>query len=164
MSDEPKIGPEAILKIFIDQNFHHDRLIWSQLQTLIALQAATVAGAYVTRGSSLSVLAIGIGALFLVLLYLYIERLRECRDTNMGYADDLIKLYADDGVKNILGEVEGHRLRLYKPMPRKKWIAWQEGNLFPSVRGHALLIAAFAGFLLMDFMALVIFPFMSKPI
>lgn len=157
--DKPVIGPEAIIKIFVDQHFHNDRLIWSQLQTLIALQAATIAGAYVARGSSLSVLAVVLGIFFLALLYLYIERLRQCRDASMPLVDRLIDLYADEGVKGVLGEVGGHRLRLYAPLPAL--MVWRSKRLL--VNGHALLISAFVMFLLMDILALVIFPCMSRP-
>jgi hypothetical protein len=43
------IGPDVLLKIYADQYFHHDRLMWGQLQTLIALQGATLVGGFVTR-------------------------------------------------------------------------------------------------------------------
>jgi hypothetical protein len=150
------IGAEAMLKILIDVNTHNDRLIWNQLQTMIALEGATLTGGYLLRGTVLSGFVILLGIAFLVLLYLYVERLRENRDMNMPIVDRLIESYATAKLKNILGAVEGRRLRLSAPIPQGKHIFWTGPRR--SVKGQTLLSIAFMLFALADLVALALFP------
>ncbi|HXY99469.1 MAG TPA: hypothetical protein VEI03_05685 [Stellaceae bacterium] len=152
------IGPDVLLRIYSDQYFHHDRLIWGQLQTLIALQGAILVGGFATQGSRLSVCIIIAGLVFLAILYLYVERVKACRDANMKAADKLIEKYADHEVQKIIGvNSQGHRLRFYAQLPPGKWFIWKMEDLRPLVSGYALLVAIFVLLFAIDVIALARF-------
>jgi len=61
LHESGKIGPDTILKIIVNLNLHLDRIIWAQIQTLIALEGAVLGAAYVTRGSSVSIAVLFVG-------------------------------------------------------------------------------------------------------
>jgi hypothetical protein len=156
----PTIGPETVLKILVDFNLHQDRLIWSQLQTMIALQGATLAGGYALRGTSLSVIVVLLGVAFLAFLYLYIERLRKNRDINMPVVDKLINRFGENTLKEILGEVNGRWLKFSSPLPEDRRFYWDGSRL--SVRGHTLLQGAFVLFAVADIVAVALFPCLPR--
>jgi hypothetical protein len=148
------ISPDAFLKIIADLNLHLDRVIWSQIQTLIALEGAVLGAGYATRGSSVSIFVVVTGFIFLSLLYLFVERLRDNRDVNMPLADKLIELYADSELKNLIGvEDIGRRLRFARHLPNGKWMIWSPDHV-PLVTGTWLFRLAFGSFLVLDLVAL----------
>lgn len=165
------IGAEALLKILVDLNLHNDRLIWSQFQTLIALQGATLIGGYQLRGTLLSSAVVSLGIVFLVLLYLFIERVQQNRDVNMPLVDDLLRKYPDSELNTLMeladrqlkafGKEKEYRLRFSAPLPNGKRIFWKGRRLF--VRANILVDSAFWLLLAVDLFALVLFPLCPTP-
>lgn len=75
---------------------HQDQLLWSRVQTLIAITAGTISGSYVARGTvgGLSVAVIG----FIATGLLAVLALKDENDRNqqLRYLDEISRAFIDD--------------------------------------------------------------------
>jgi hypothetical protein len=76
------IGP-AEMQALLSQYQYQDQHSWSHVNTLSAIQVATLAGAYAVRKEPAFFAVIGLGFLLTLVLHCLIQRIKFVRDYNM---------------------------------------------------------------------------------
>jgi len=88
VADEVKMGDMA--KLIYDGLRYQDGLIFAQIPTLMAMQAATVTATYVLRGSWSVFAAATIGMLFTLAILAFVEKVRDDRDRHRKILNALL--------------------------------------------------------------------------
>ena len=78
----------------------------------------------------------------------------------MPVIDKLIATFAEDKLKETLGEVKGRRLKFSVPLPEGRRFYWNGSRL--SVKGHTLLRSTFVLFAVADIVPVVLFPCLPR--
>jgi hypothetical protein len=79
----------GLYRSVLSMALHQDRLLWSRVQLLIAVQGAVLAGSYALRASWLAPAILGFGAALTLLLISLVEKDQLDRDVNQKLLDEL---------------------------------------------------------------------------
>lgn len=79
----------GLYRALISHYLHQDRLLWSRVQLLVAVQGAVLAGSYSLRYHWLAIGILSMGVVLTILLILLIEKDQRDRDVNLGILDAL---------------------------------------------------------------------------
>ncbi|GEM_PF-3320961 len=121
---------------------HHDRMIWSRVQILIAVQGAITAGAYAVGDHRLAAGAFLGGGLLAFVIYELVTKDQMDRDVNRQVIDAFSEEFLPDEVKQRLQQ-QGQRqpfVRLSAPPPK-----WR-----PFLRGRYLIRLVIWAFIVSD--------------
>jgi hypothetical protein len=120
-----KENDSGLYEALMAHGLHNDNLIWSQFQTLLALQGAAIATGYAFRTSWPSPIIMLGAALLTILLFFFILRTEEDRDVNRIIMDELAKKLIPNDVQEILRNkgLKEPFVRVAGTPPRwRKWI------------------------------------------
>ena len=79
----------GLYRALLSHYVHQDRLLWSRVQLLIAIQGAVLAGSYSLRDHWLAFGILLAGSVITILLILLVEKDQRDRDMNLGIMDIL---------------------------------------------------------------------------
>ena len=89
-------GDNEIYRFLVTYYLYQDQLSWSRTQIVVAVEGAIAAGAFSSKCSVLSVLALTLGTIVIGLIWRLIERDWQARDQNLPILDTAHK---DRGIR-----------------------------------------------------------------
>jgi len=167
MPNEPTVEVKAdtIFKALFDHHMAQDRLVWDQVRTILTLQGAVIAAAFVMRGSIYAAIPPVIGIIFTAIIFLFVIKARHDRDFNLDNIETLVKTLSSKETQGALKAKDGDErlIRTGSKLGGKR-IKWRGWN-FPLISGHSLYLTAFWLCIALDIAAIPIFYVMqpSRP-
>ena len=95
-----QINPEALIKIYADAALHADRIIWSQVTTLMGIEALAVAGGFGKQGTVWAPTILFVGVLLIIMIYLFIHKTRLDREHISIVLNKLLLKYSDEDLRS----------------------------------------------------------------
>jgi len=111
----------GLLRAMMAHWIHQDRLLWSRIQTLMALQGAVLAGAFVLRASWLGPALLLLGAALTTLVLAFTWNDLDDRDQNARVLDSLMAALAPPSGRVLPSPPSTLRLTAHRPSWRR-WV------------------------------------------
>ena len=120
-ADEGEERVDGLYRALIRLRIHHDRMLWSRVQLLIAVQGAIIAGSYALGDHTLAGVFLFAGAVLSLVVYELVTKDQLNRDANEEIVDLLSSLLIPKGVADQLAREGRTRPFIRMSADAPKW-------------------------------------------